>query len=301
MSIYQTDLTLAQEYLYRLIVRQSAASAVGWLDQTLHQVRTAQSSQSLYMAFGMAARRMDKTPLTLSAVETEQAAALRQGFRPQGWTLLKATRVLLLLAYPHGDAAAYQQTLTALFNAADVNELEALYASLPLLPYPEALRARCAEGIRTNMRNVLEAIVLDNLYPADYLDEEAWNQMVLKVIFTGLPLIRIYGFEKRRNAELARMISDFAHERWAAGRTLSPEVWRAVAPFLNDANVRDIQLLFEQSSQPQHEAAALACAESDLPAAKAMLAAHPDLHSRITNGELSWETVAEQLAVNSKQ
>jgi hypothetical protein len=299
MSIYQTDLTLSQEYLYRLIVRQSAASPVSWLDQTLHQVRTAQSSQSLYMAFGMAARRMDKNPLTLSTAELEQAEALRRGFRPQ-WTVLRATRVLLLLAYPHGDAAAYQQTLNTLFNAADVNELEALYASLPLLPYPEALRGRCAEGIRTNMRNVLEAIVLDNPYPADYLDEEAWNQMVLKAIFNGLPLIRIYDFEKRRNPDLARMISDFAHERWAAGRTLSPEVWRAVAPFLNDTNVRDIQLLFGQSSQPQHEAAALACAESDLPAAKTLLAAHPALHNRITNGELNWETVAEQLSVNSE-
>jgi hypothetical protein len=177
--------------------------------------------------------------------------------------------------------------------------LEALYAGLPLLPFPEEFRARCAEGIRTNMRNVLEAIVLDNPYPADYLDEDAWNQMVLKAVFNGLPLYRMAGFAERRNSHLARMISDFAHERWAAGRTLTPEVWRAVGPFIDEKIIHDIERLFDQADSTQQEVAALACAESSFPAAKALLTARPDLQERILNGELSWKTISEKLLVAS--
>jgi hypothetical protein len=292
--VYQTDLTLTTGYFYRHISRQASPQALAWLDKTLAQIRSGAETQPLYPAFGMAARQTGKNTLALTDADLAEAHSLRAGFAPHHWTVLKATRVLLLLTYPHEPSQAYLQTLNTLFNAADVNELEALYASLPLLPYPEQLRSRCAEGIRTNMRPVLEAIVLDNPYPADYLDEEAWNQMVLKAVFNGLPLFRIHGFEKRRNASLARMLSDFAHERWAAGRTLSPEVWRAVAPFLNDTNIGDIKTLLEQPLITQHEAAALACAESTHPAAKALLAAHPDLKSRVEAGELSWARVSEQ-------
>jgi hypothetical protein len=297
--VYQTDLTLFKDYLYRLVSRQASPKAQAWLDKTLDQIHSSPETQPFYLAFGMAARQMDKHILDLTETDVSEAETLRPGFSPRNWNVLKATRVLLLLTFPHDQPKQYLQTLNTLFNAADVNELEALYASLPLLPYPEQLRERCAEGIRTNMRNVLEAIVLDNPYPADYLDEEAWNQMVLKAVFNGLPLIRIRGFEKRRNASLARMLSDFAHERWAAGRTLSPEVWRAVAPFLNDTNIVDIKTLFEQPLTSQHEAAALACAESTHPAAKALLAAYSDLKSRVDGGELSWETVSEKVLATS--
>lgn len=297
--MYQTDLPLATAYFYRHISRQTVPQALAWLDKTLAQLRASAEAQSFYLAFGMAARQMGKNTLDLTDADLAEAHSLRPGFVPRHWTVLKASRVLLLLTYPHAQPQVYLQTLNTLFNAADVNELEALYASLPLLPYPEQLRERCAEGIRTNIRPVLEAIVLDNPYPADYLAEEAWNQMVLKAVFNGLPLFRIHGFEKRRNAALARMLADFAHERWAAGRTLSPEVWRAVAPFLNDTNLGDLQTLFEQPLTAQHEAAALACAESTHPAAKALLAAHPDLKSRVEKGELNWTRVAEQaLATN---
>ena len=61
--------------------------------------------------------------------------------------------------------------------------------------------------------------------------DEAWNQMVLKALFVGSRLDPIVGLDRRANAVLARMLGDYAHERWSAGRPVSPELWRCVGPF----------------------------------------------------------------------
>ncbi|MBC7920522.1 MAG: EboA domain-containing protein [Ferruginibacter sp.] len=294
LPVYQTDLAAANDFLYRLISRGASAAAITWLDHTRVRLSASEDARPLYLAFGQAARQMSKQPLPVTEEDVRQADALRRGFNPQHWTLLEATRAVLILSLPHSSAETYPQTLETLFTSADVNELEALYASLPLLPHPESFRTRCAEGIRTNIRTVFDAIVLNNPYPADYLDEDAWNQMVLKAVFTERPLNRIHGFDGRRNARLARMLSDYAHERWAAGRVVTPELWRAVGPFLDATLVEDIPRLYGQADYRQHEAAALACSESALPAAKALLATRPDLQAGIQNGELTWQTLAEK-------
>ncbi|MES2733281.1 MAG: EboA domain-containing protein [Bacteroidota bacterium] len=299
-SVYQADLTLVKDFLYELIARHATASGLAWLDNVLVQISKQQTNKTFYLAFGMASRQIGKNQLELTEQEVETANNLRPGFHPKGWSVLKTSRVLLMLSLPHDRPSEYHSLLNTLFSTADVHELEAMYASLPLLPYPEEFRARCAEGIRTNMRNVLDTIVLDNPYPADYLEEDAWNQMVLKAVFNGLPLIRIEGFDQRRNAHLARMLSDYAHERWAAGRDLTPELWRAVSPFLDESLIKDIEKLFANSNRLQQAAAALVCAESEWSTAKKLLNSHPHLQAMISNGELNWQTISsEQLTINN--
>jgi hypothetical protein len=71
---------------------------------------------------------------------------------------------------------------------------------------------------------VFEAIACHNPYPFDYFDEAAWNQMVVKCVFTGAPINSIVGLEQRRNAELVQMLRDLVSERHAAGRSVPDAV-----------------------------------------------------------------------------
>ena len=81
----------------------------------------------------------------------------------------------------------------------------------------------------------------NNPYPAENLNEAAWNQMVLKAFFTEKPIDQIIGLDERANERLARTLSDYAHERWAAHRSVNPLLWRCVAPFINE------QMLYVQA------------------------------------------------------
>lgn len=86
----------------------------------------------------------------------------------------------MLLQLDATDKAKYFKTIENLFLAAEIQELVALYSSLPLLAWPELWKMRCAEGVRSNIGLVLEAIMYNNPYPFNYLDEKAWNQLILK-------------------------------------------------------------------------------------------------------------------------
>jgi hypothetical protein len=114
------------------------------------------------------------------------------------------------------------------FQYADEGELCALYRSLALWPEPKRFAARAAEGCRTNMRSVFEAVACDTPFPAKCFDELAFNQCVIKAIFVGAPLWRVWGLDGRLNAELARMALDLADERRSAGRPVQHELWLAL-------------------------------------------------------------------------
>ena len=150
---------------------------------------------------------------------------------------------ILILSFPQDDADRYVSTLNKIFAAADMQEAIALYQSLPLLPYPERFKLRAAEGVRTNMTAVFNAIAINNPYPAQYLDDLAWNQMILKALFVGTPLHPIYGLKSRNNPQLAQMLVDYDRVRLAAQRTVSPELWDLVAPFDQQA-IADLQPKF---------------------------------------------------------
>ncbi len=77
---------------------------------------------------------------------------------------------MLILSFPQENGDRYVATLDKIFGAADLGEAIALYQSLPLLPHPEKFKLRTAEGIRSNMTSVFNAVALNNPYPAQYLN-----------------------------------------------------------------------------------------------------------------------------------
>lgn len=290
--MYQVDLQQAQSFLLRLLHKSAAPEAIDWLSRKLKQVAAPpDAGKDFYLAFSSVPRYMGKAPLQLTTADLQEAQRIRKGFNPANWTTDQMARTLLILTLLHTGKEEFIAQINKLFSTADMGELVALYAAMPLLPYPEDFKARAAEGFRTNMSNVYEAVALNNPYPADYLDENAWNQMVLKTLFVGKPIYRIYGIDRRSNTKLAHILSDYAHERWAAGRPVSPELWRPVGPFIDEIIIKDIKRLFAHSENIQHEAAALACAQSSYPEAVELLNAHPHLKKRIDAIELSWDLI----------
>lgn len=149
---------------------------------------------------------------------------LRSGFTVEGWTRDRLARVWWLLQLPADNEPTYVKTITELFKAGELNELVALYSALPVLAYPEAWRFQATEGVRNNIADVQSAIMLNNPYPADYLDEAAWNQLILKAFFTDKDVTQIIGLAERKNARLAQTLADYAAERRAAGRSLPPNI-----------------------------------------------------------------------------
>ncbi len=232
MSI-KTDIEINQvtSLLFSWLKETSTTESLAWLARKIAVINKTATQKTLFTAFSAVPRYLGKTPLNLVVSELQAANQLIPGWKPINWTVDQVGRTLLLLSFNSEDKYRYVATVDKILAAADVGETIAVYQSLPLLPHPEMFCLRAAEGVRTNMTSVFNAVALNNPYPAEYLDDLAWNQMVLKALFVGTPLYAIYGLERRNNQQLCQMLIDYANERLAAKRTVSPELWELIAPF----------------------------------------------------------------------
>lgn len=246
-------------------------------------------------AFAMMPRKTGKLPVNISVEVLAEIDFLKPGFSLSGWTADRLARTCLLMHVDTANKEKYLKTIDDLFLAAEVQELVALYAALPLFAWPEDWKMRCAEGIRSNIGLVLEAIMYDNSYPAKYLDEKAWNQLVLKAFFTDKDLNKIVGLDERANAELAATLVDYAHERWAAHRSINPHLWRLTTHFINQGLLKDLQYLFENGNLRDRQAAALCIYHSDFEPAKLLLNSYPELIKAIENKELNWSNFTPEV------
>lgn len=190
----------------------------------------------LNTAFAAVPRKMGKKVIVITPEQEQQMNTLCPGFSIRGWTIDRLCRVWLLTQLNSDDKNNYIRMIENLFLAAEMNELVALYSALPLLAHPGSWKFRCTEGIRSNIGTVLEAIMYENPYPSKYLDEPAWNQMVLKAFFTEKNIERITGLDERANERLASILIDYAQERQAAHRTVDPQLWRLVEKFVDINN-----------------------------------------------------------------
>ncbi|GAA4925015.1 EboA domain-containing protein [Mucilaginibacter defluvii] len=226
------DREALQGELATIIQNNITTDAWAWLSQQGDITNTA----SFNATFAMMPRKTGKGLIHIAPEQAEQLNTIRPGFTIEGWTADRLGRVYLMLQADAIDQERYFAVIENLFLAAEMNELVALYSALPILAYPELWVKRCAEGIRSNIGSVLEAIMYYNPYPAEYLPEAAWNQLVMKAIFTDKQLDLITGLNERNNPELARILMDFARERGAAGRSVVPELWHLASPF-TDAGI----------------------------------------------------------------
>ena len=287
--MYSHDLSNVTDLIHHWLTQQ--AQGLDWLEQKRTQIAQGAPARVFFTAFSAVPRYTGKQDLQLTQQDWQAIEEICPGWSPGHWSIDQAARTLLVLSLPADDAEKYRQTLEQVFTAADLGELVALYQALPLLPHPDSLRLRAAEGLRSNITAVFNAIALRNPYPARYFDTVAWNQMVLKALFVGSPLHLIQGLDQRANPELAQMLIDYAHERWAAKRPVSPELWRPVGQ-AGVAVLPELERVFAEPDPRQQAAAAIACSQSPLPEAQALLNRYPDLKAAISSGQLTWDSIS---------
>lgn len=283
-----------KSYLLNVLSQVENKDGIAWLEEQKKRIEGDSSGLKLFAAFSQASRYFKKDLNRLNQSDLTEAEKIISGLRPDAWNQLQTARAYLLLHFPVKDDDHFLTMLDRLLESADMHEQEAIYAALPLLPYQESLKLRAAEGLRTNITLVFDAIALNNPYPAQFLDEKAWNQMVIKSIFLQRPLYKIVGSDERSNESLAKILVDFAHERWAAGRNVMPELWRFVGPFLTEDDLKDVQKAINSGDLLEKEAVLLACSRSGLSAALKLLEAHPEVNGKIKSGELNWESIGER-------
>lgn len=287
------------------------APALAWLDEKAAAFAAVAPDKVLFPAFSAAVRHSGKAPLSLSDADLAAAEAAVEGWNPSDWTLDQAARILLLASLPGGPDTA--RILLQMHQTADIGESVALQKSLPLLPDPTAHMHWAREGIRSNLKGVYEAIVLRNPYPARHFDEIGWNQLVSKTFFMESPLEAVWGLDSRANAALAQILTDLAYERWAAGRTFSPQLWRCVGPFARavpgNRGLKALETALAGKTidappgqlgtaapgpggrEAHRRAAALALVACKDPEAARILASAPDLAVAARSGALTWENL----------
>ena len=293
-----TKTTTAIKELFTTIIEKNVnPDTYKWLCDKAVQASNTNNNYQLNIGFTAIPRKTGKKEVTIEESEANKIADLLPGFSISQWTIDRLSRVWLLMQLETKDKKNYISKIENLFLQAEMNELVALYSSLPLLAYPESWQLRCAEGIRSNIGTVLEAIMYHNPYPAAYLDEPAWNQLIMKAFFTDKNVKNITGLDARKNQQLANILFDYVEERWAAHRTVNPHIWRLAGPFIDEPHFYMVEKLFKEGSETDQQAAALVCADSSFEKIKLLLNQYLQYKNAIDNKTLSWDILEE----NNKQ
>ena len=281
-------LALADEW----IARAADPAGLAWFRDAIDKVVHAANDRALGVAIGLAHRKLGRADLALSPADAARAAALRPGFDPSDWSVDQLARVALMVASHDGDEAAFAARLDSFCTTAEVNELIALARGLPIYPGARLIEPRAREAVRSGMKPVFEAVAHRNPYPSEIFAEEAWNHMVVKALFIGSTLWPIQGLDARANPRLARMLVDLAQERWAAGRPVSGELWRCVAPHADADGMAALQRAWDTGADKERLAVALAIKVTEAAASLPLGDDIEKFQMRLNAGNITWRDLA---------
>ena len=267
---------------------QADQGSLKWLNDKIKKLEENKSVRDLFMSYSLLASKFDKdTKLQIQNSDSEALIFLTS----HNANLLEVARIYLLIKVLEIDRDFYGPKVANIIQVADITELETFLKFLDLLPYPEMFRFTAVEALRTNISVIFDAITLNNPYPAKYFNDQQWNQMYLKAAFMERDLSKIPSVDERANADLARIISDYAHERWSASRKIDPMFWRPVSGFLNSVLLRDMEHLIDSEDALENKAGALCCYHSGKEEAMQILNRKSDLKQQIEEGKLTWKNL----------
>lgn len=277
-------------------IQRDCEGDIAWLQAQCTALRGPETrTRTLYTAIGLAPRKLGKVDCQITDADRQAADAAIPGWDPTGYSVDMAARLVLVLTAYDGTEDFFE-TFDTLWRTADVGEQVAFYRGLPLYPDSHKFLWRATDGCRTNIKAVFEGIAHRNPYPAAHFDEVAFNQLCLKALFVGSSLHHIQNLDSRHNPALARMMTDYAFERWAASRNVSPELWRCVAPCPDARCLEALSKALKSEDLLTRYAAALACSGTESSEAQHLLSEHPDLVEEVQSGRISWPQLASDFA-----
>ena len=262
--------------------------AVSWLKEQVSDILKERSARKLYLTYSLCASRFSSEPI--GQIE-ETNSSIQEYLRTKKASLLALSRIYVLAKVLHEDEVRFKEKVQKLIQIADIGELETFLNYLVLLPNPENYLFAGVEALRTNIATVFDAIALKNPYPARYFNDQQWNQMFLKAAFMQRNLDDIVAVDDRANKELARIISDYAHERWAASRLIDPAFWRPVSNFIEGSLIDDMTRLLQSTDEREVKAATLVCYHSNLPIAEKLLKIQPKYLEAVANQTVTWKNL----------
>lgn len=261
-----------------------------WLFAKIDQIIKDRSTRDLYMTYSLIPSKINTTgAISIKIPDLE----LKKYLEVQGANIQQIARIYLLVRILEENADFFTPKVANIIQVADTSELETFLKFLVLLPNPSEYRNQAVEALRTNIATIFNAITMYNPYPALYFNDQQWNQMYLKAAFMQQDLLGILSVDERANKDLARIISDYAHERWAASREIDPYFWRPVAGFLEEGLIQDMERLFKSENSMERKAASLCCYASESDQAKALLVTYSEFRGAMESGALSWDRLAE--------
>lgn len=273
------------ERLKGLLFHQLEPEQVRWLESRLAVSLHPPSGRDLFLTYTLIGRKFPANRVEIPVAKRDR---LLDYLALHGVCLDQLARIYLLAMALERDPYYFIPKVGTLIQVADTGELITFLRFLPVLPHSEEFVATAVNALRTNISTVFDAIALENPYPETHFDQGQWNQMYLKAAFMQRDLLKIIGVRQRANAPLARIISDYAHERWAASRPVDPLIWRPVGPFLDEALLADMRRLLESAEKREQMAGFLCCLGSKNPKAAELIAGHPLQHAHKAN-PFDWE------------
>lgn len=271
-----------------IVERNIDSTTLDWLEGKINTIIKEKSTRDLYLTYSIIATKVKaEDSLDLSTI----SEVLKEYIVVQKGNLLQLTRMYLLVKVLNADEEFFNSKVANIFQVADTSELEAFLKFLILLPNAEKYKTVAVDTLRTNISTIFNAIAFNNPYPGLYFNEQQWNQMYLKTIFIGGNLNDIQDIDARGNNDLTRIISDYAHERWAASRDIDPYFWRPVTKFLDVNLIDDMRRLIESDDLVENKAAALCLFNSENKEALELLSKHTDLLEKVKNKTISWSSL----------
>ncbi len=141
------------------------------------------------------------------------------------WSLTDIGRLVVLAAALLNTSSKPTELLQKVYSYSDKSEQRSILPGLYWLDNTSETKLFAVNAQRTNDADLFYSLALHNPFPAQHFSAEAFNQMVLKLLFQNQCIDRIHNLQKRRNPELARMCDDYLHERRFAQREIPASIW----------------------------------------------------------------------------